>query len=89
MRSSPWTSHEVDILIKLYPPFLLGKVSADDMVAIFGGRRTIAGIMNKASILQLTGKVGDGINVDALSNINKRLNLNIDMNEYRKHTGTK
>ena len=49
--SRQWSSKEIEALKKIYPQYLLGKVSVDEMVSIF--KRTPGALQTKAYSLHI------------------------------------
>lgn len=79
-----WTQEEIELLKKVYPQFLLGNITREELVNLFG-IRSINSIQKKASDLKLEPPNGNAINVNLLSNLNKRLKLDIDLEAFKKH----
>jgi hypothetical protein len=79
-----WTQEETELLKKVYPQFLLGNITREELVNLFG-IRSINSIQKKASDLKLAPPESNAINVNLLSNLNKRLKLDIDLEAFKKH----
>lgn len=74
-----WSDEEIKALTTLYPHYLAGKVSGDELMAVLPNR-TMAGIQQKAAILKLTMKPSANIDLKRMDAIKRRLES--DMDEY-------
>jgi hypothetical protein len=74
-----WSDEEIKALTTLYPHYLAGKVSGDELMAVLPNR-TMAGIQQKATILKLTMKPSASIDLKRMDAIKRRLES--DMDEY-------
>lgn len=79
----PWTPREEKTLKALYVHYLSGEISKEEITEVF--QRSIASIQQKASVLALTNSDTTTINLDALSGLKRRLKIDIDVDEFRKH----
>ena len=79
-----WTPEDDSALKALYPHFLSGAVSKEELCAAFN--RTMEAISNRALRLGFTRKPVMTLNLDLIASIQKRLGTkDIDVDAFRKH----
>ena len=65
-----WTEREEKLLKELYPHLLAGEMSVEELCRVLN--RTWDAINTRASMLKLTGRPQDKIDVDLLEKLKKR-----------------
>ena len=70
MTARRWSAKEDGLLRELYPQFIMGNVSRDELCGVL--RRTWFGVHCRAGYLKLTNKIYDDIDEDLLMKLKKR-----------------
>jgi len=75
MGNLKWSNEEVKLLKKIYPKYITGEITKEEMVSIFK-YRTFTSIKSKAIYLGLSNyKPPDSINREFLSQLRKRIKI--------------